>query len=305
MKAVGAWSGRGRPVTGLTFSARPRRDRRGAARSRREDPIGCRGCLFHPHGRQMEELVHDLRGDRLDRASLALVEPSEQAIRPSAARLRGSPRRAPAATRSPARRRATRATRGTSPPRPRRSTQPARPRGGAATASRRRSPRGRRCRRGSSRRARRIAGSRSRGTARSTSRSRRPFRSSSVRPTRGRESVTSTSHADGSRSAASCCALTNMSGGWSWPMPVCSSDGSCATISRVPPGATAAARWAYTRLRSALGKCRNWALTRSNASAARLPRPEVGLLPTDPVRDVGRRVRGHPVAGPRPRRPAR
>ena len=46
-----------------------------------EDPIGCRGRLFHPHGRQMEKLVHDLRGHGFDGPSLALVQPREQRFR--------------------------------------------------------------------------------------------------------------------------------------------------------------------------------------------------------------------------------
>src|SRR3954469_25923094 len=45
-----------------------------------DHPVGCRGRLLHAHGRQVEELVHDLRGDRLDRLALAVVEPSEQAF---------------------------------------------------------------------------------------------------------------------------------------------------------------------------------------------------------------------------------
>ena len=46
-----------------------------------ENPVGCRGRLFHPHGRQMQELVHDLSGHGFDRPSLALVEPSEERFR--------------------------------------------------------------------------------------------------------------------------------------------------------------------------------------------------------------------------------
>ena len=37
-------------------------------------PIGCRGRLLHAHGRQVQELVHDLGGERLDRVPLGLVE---------------------------------------------------------------------------------------------------------------------------------------------------------------------------------------------------------------------------------------
>src|SRR5581483_3246825 len=46
-----------------------------------EHPVGCRGRLLHAHGRQVEQLVDDLGGDRLDGAALAVVEPSQKRLR--------------------------------------------------------------------------------------------------------------------------------------------------------------------------------------------------------------------------------
>jgi hypothetical protein len=46
-----------------------------------DHPIGCRGCLFHANGRQMQELVHDLRGHRLDRAPLRVGKLAETRLR--------------------------------------------------------------------------------------------------------------------------------------------------------------------------------------------------------------------------------
>src|SRR5438270_10278008 len=44
-----------------------------------DHPVGCRGRLLQAHRREMEELVHDLRGDRLDGTPLALVQSPEHA----------------------------------------------------------------------------------------------------------------------------------------------------------------------------------------------------------------------------------
>ncbi len=71
-----------------------------------------RGGLLHPHRRQVQELVDDLRRDRVD--ARARLEPRPRA---APARWRGSPRPARAATRSRARRRATPARRGSARPR--------------------------------------------------------------------------------------------------------------------------------------------------------------------------------------------
>ena len=109
---------------------------------------------------------------------------------------------------------------------------------------------------------------------------------------------TSTSHADGSRSAASCRALTNMSGG-----------GVVVAHARVQLG-----RLVRHDQQGASGRdggsqvgvhpppqrareVQELGTDQIERLVTRLPRPEVGLLPTDPVRDVGRRVRGTPPQG--------
>ena len=50
--------------------------------------VGGRGRLLHPHGRQVEELVHDLRGERLDGAALARSEEPSRAFARSSSRVR-------------------------------------------------------------------------------------------------------------------------------------------------------------------------------------------------------------------------
>src|SRR4051812_22393685 len=46
-----------------------------------DHPVGRHRGLLHAYGRQMQQLVDDLRSDGLDRFSLAVVEPSEQPFR--------------------------------------------------------------------------------------------------------------------------------------------------------------------------------------------------------------------------------
>ena len=45
-----------------------------------EHAVGRRGGLLHAHRRRMQELVHDLRGERLDRATLARAERAQSAL---------------------------------------------------------------------------------------------------------------------------------------------------------------------------------------------------------------------------------
>ena len=139
-------------------------------------PSSVGGRLLHPHGRQVQELVHDLRGHRLDRAALALGQASSRSP-PSPAR----PARISSAR---ARSDAIAGTTSSDACHSRNRSASCRddrlgPLGlarGGREASRRRRPRGRRCRRGSSRRARATAGSTSRGTAMSMKKSGRPLR---------------------------------------------------------------------------------------------------------------------------------
>src|SRR5487761_1444761 len=46
-----------------------------------DHPIGCRGCLFQAHRREVQKLVDDSRRHRLDRTPLALVQPAEHTLR--------------------------------------------------------------------------------------------------------------------------------------------------------------------------------------------------------------------------------
>ena len=124
-------------------------------RVRVDHPVGGRGRLLHTDGGHVQELVHDLRGERLDRAPFARAQARAEAAlgtfelaRPDRLGARAGE------TRSPARRRARAARRGNPPPPRRRSPRRARPPRAGPRRSPRRPARGRRRRRGSSPRSR-------------------------------------------------------------------------------------------------------------------------------------------------------
>ena len=121
--------------------------------------VGARGGLLQANGRQVEQLVDEPRGDRVDDLLLLAGEATAGALE-----LGGADLLRPGAERRDrrARPRARPATRGSARPPRRRSPPRARPPGGGRQGSRRQPTRGRRCRRGSSRRAR---GSPGRGRA--------------------------------------------------------------------------------------------------------------------------------------------
>ena len=98
-------------------------------------PVGRHGRLFHANGRQVQELVHDLRRSSTRPRAAGCRRAGRARLPPCAARPRGSPPRGRGARRSPARRRATPATRGTSPPPRRRSPRRALPRRAGRRAS--------------------------------------------------------------------------------------------------------------------------------------------------------------------------